>query len=106
MIVDASFLPKALAADVRVCLGTDSTHASLWREAKHFVSIGASNEEATLAATKHSAHLLGLADEIGTLEEGKRADIIAVRGDPLRDILASREIGLVMKDGARYANLP
>jgi imidazolonepropionase-like amidohydrolase len=101
----ARVLPQAIRAGVKVCLGTDSTHASLWREAKHLVGIGVSTQQALLAVTKNSAELLGMEDETGTLEPGKRGDIISVRGDPLADIGALRHVHLVMKDGQSYEHL-
>ena len=100
-----TYLPKAIEAGVKVCLGTDSTHASLWREAKHLTGIGASTQHALLAVTKNGAQLLGMADRVGTLEPGKLADVISVRGDPLEDITALRDVKLVMKAGRRYGHL-
>jgi imidazolonepropionase-like amidohydrolase len=51
------------------------------------------------AATVNAADLLGLASVIGTLEPGKRADLIAVAGDPLSDVTVLKQVGFVMKDG-------
>jgi imidazolonepropionase-like amidohydrolase len=51
------------------------------------------------SATVNAADLLGLADEIGTLEAGKAADIIAVAGDPLVDVTVLKRVGFVMKGG-------
>jgi imidazolonepropionase-like amidohydrolase len=93
------YLPEFIKQGGKVCLATDSTHAALWREAKHLVAIGASPQDALLALTKNSAELLGMADQIGTLEPGKFADIIAIRGDPYADITALRNVRLVMKAG-------
>ena len=55
--------------------------------------------EAIKAATVNAADLLGLSTEIGTLEPGKRADIIAVQGDPLSDVTVLKQVRFVMKDG-------
>jgi imidazolonepropionase-like amidohydrolase len=55
--------------------------------------------EAIHAATVNAADLLGLAKEIGTLEPGKEADIIAVAGDPLTDVTVLKRVGFVMADG-------
>jgi imidazolonepropionase-like amidohydrolase len=55
--------------------------------------------DAIMAGTIRAADNLGKAGELGTIEPGKLADIIAVSGDPLKDITTSREIRLVIKDG-------
>ena len=55
--------------------------------------------QALFAVTRDSAALLGLADEIGTLEAGKCADIICVDGDPLEDISALSRVRMVMRGG-------
>ena len=47
----------------------------------------------------NAADLLGLADQVGSIEPGKRADLIAVRGDPLSDVTALKRVDFVMKDG-------
>ena len=50
------------------------------------------------------AELLGLSSQIGTLEKGKEADIVAVPGDPLKDIKATEKVFFVMKGGKVYKN--
>jgi imidazolonepropionase-like amidohydrolase len=55
--------------------------------------------EALQAATINASQLLGIADQVGTIEAGKAADIIAVNGDPLTDIKAINNVVLVMKAG-------
>jgi imidazolonepropionase-like amidohydrolase len=98
----AKYIPLAMRAGVKVALAVDSTHGMLWKEPRYLVEIGASPREALLAVTRNSAELLGLADEVGTLEPGKFADIVSVRGDPLADITALKNVGLVMKGGHRH----
>ena len=61
--------------------------------------LGMSPMKAILAGTKVAAEALGLAEEIGTLEVGKRADMIAVNGNPLKEITALRQVRLVMAGG-------
>ncbi len=100
------YMPQAIKSGVKICLSVDSTHGFLWKEVKYLVSIiGASNTEALLAVTKNSAELLGMEDSIGTIEKGKLADIISVRGDPLKDITVLKDVSLVMKDGQQYQDL-
>jgi len=60
--------------------------------------------EALRAATINSAELLGRSGEIGTLEPGKFADIVAVDGDPLADITVMEKVVFVMKGGEIYKN--
>jgi len=58
--------------------------------------------EAIAAATRDAAEHIGFADQIGTIEPGKFADIIAVAGDPLKDIRALCDVSWVMKSGIVY----
>ncbi len=95
-------LPKAIDAGVKVSLAVDIAHSFLWKEAKYLVAIGATNTEALKAVTKNSAELLGLQDSIGTLEKGKLADIISVKGNPLEDISVLKDVRLVIKDGKLF----
>ena len=89
-------------------MGTDSgtplnfhTEA-LWREIKAHVDLGMSPQRAISAATRINARILGKADELGTVEPGKLADIIVVKGNPLFDIQALAHVELVMKGGVVY----
>ncbi len=93
-------MSKALQAGVKFALGTDPNHGLLHLECKYFVEeIGATPMQAILAVTRDSAELMGLADQIGTIEEGKLADIIALRANPLDDINNLRDVIMVMKEG-------
>jgi len=58
--------------------------------------------EAILSATKIGAELLGIEDKLGTIEIGKTADIIAVKGDPIKDISVLQNVSFVMKNGIIY----
>jgi imidazolonepropionase-like amidohydrolase len=61
--------------------------------------VGYTPMEALLAGTKNAAELCELSDRLGTLEVGKVADLIAVRGDPLADLACLEDVHLVMKAG-------
>lgn len=99
----ASFA-KALEHGVRIAAGTDSgpnygPHGILPLELASYVKLGMTPEQAIGSATAVAAQLLGMDDEIGTLEPGKRADILLVHGDPLTDISALTNVQAVIKDG-------
>jgi imidazolonepropionase-like amidohydrolase len=63
------------------------------------VKNGMTPATAIAAATVNAADLLGLAAEIGSLEPGKRADMVAVQGNPLDDVTVLKKMAWVMKDG-------
>ena len=93
---------RAIQAGVPIALGTDSSvypDGLNAREIAVLVRLGLSPLEAIRAATIHAAQLLGLESEVGALEPGKRADLVAVQGDPLRDVRAVEQVDFVMKDG-------
>ncbi|HVM22300.1 MAG TPA: amidohydrolase family protein [Sphingomicrobium sp.] len=93
---------KAYPAGVRIAFGTDAGVSKHGRNADEFelmVRHGMPPAEAIKAATVNAADLLGIAGEVGTIEPGKRADIIAVAGDPLSDVTVLKRVGFVMKDG-------
>ena len=93
---------KAYPAGVKIAFGTDAGVSKHGRNADEFelmVKHGMPPAEAIKAATVNAADLLGLASEVGSLEPGKRADIIAVAGDPLADVTVLKRVGFVMKDG-------
>jgi enamidase len=96
---------KLHSAGVNIAAGTDSgtpgvvIGKGLHKELELMVEAGISPMEAIMAGTKNAANNLGKASELGTIESGKLADIIAVSGDPLKDIRDTREIKLVIKDG-------
>jgi enamidase len=93
------------AAGVAITAGTDAPLGnlpfgeSLHRELELLVKAGLSPMEAIQAATSRPAHLLKRGDEIGTIQAGKRADLVAVAGDPLRSISDIRKIRLVLREG-------
>jgi imidazolonepropionase-like amidohydrolase len=73
------------------------------------VAVGLTPMQAIQAATGWAAECVGLERELGTIEKGKRADLIAVAGDPLADVALladAQRIRLVLKDGAIVARRP
>jgi imidazolonepropionase-like amidohydrolase len=92
-------LRKARGTGLKVALGTDENHGKLYYEMQTLHKVGYTPMEALLAGTKNAAELCGLADRLGTLETGKEADLIAVRGDPLADLACLKDVHLVMKAG-------
>jgi len=97
-VVDENF-PRHLAAGVRFALGTDAVHGQMPFEMATLVRLGVSKTDALLAATRWGAEACRVQDQVGTIEVGKRADLIAIDGDPLKDIAAMRLVRLVVKDG-------
>ncbi len=95
-------LRKAVPAGVKIAFGTDAGVSKHGRNADEFelmVKHGMTPATAIQAATVTAADLLDLKEEIGTLAPGKRADLIAVAGDPLKDVTVLKKVGFVMKDG-------
>ena len=95
----------ALEAGVPVAAGTDCgapghPHGTLPEELMLMVESGASPIQALRFGTSAAADLLGLGDEVGSLEPGKRADLLAVDGDPTSEILALRGVRMVLRDGS------
>ena len=95
-------LERAVPAGVKIAFGTDAGVSLHGRNADEFelmVAHGMTPATAIQAATVNAADLLGLSDQVGTLEPGKRADLIAVSGDPLSDVTVLKRVAFVMKDG-------
>jgi imidazolonepropionase-like amidohydrolase len=100
--VTGKSLKLAHGRGVKIAFGTDAGVSKHGRNADEFelmVKHGMQPAEAIKAATVNGADLLGLAQEIGSLEPGKRADLIAVSGDPLADVTVLKRVDFVMKDG-------
>ena len=100
----------AVERGVRIAMGTDTgvgVHGTNAGELELMVAQGMSPMQAIVATTKTAAECCTIADEVGTIEPGKRADILAVLGDPLADIsvLTRREsFHLIMRDGKAHKN--
>jgi imidazolonepropionase-like amidohydrolase len=93
---------RAFKSGVKVAFGTDAAvypHGLNAHEFGTMVSMGLPPLEAIQAATVNAADLLGWSDRIGTLENGKFADIVAVDGDPLQDVTILEHVRFVMKGG-------
>lgn len=100
----ASF-QKAYNAGVKIAMGTDAgvfKHGTNLRELGLMVDAGMTPMDSIVASTKTAAECLGWEDRVGTIEEGKFADIVIVKGNPLHNIYAlanNDTIQIVMKDG-------
>jgi len=100
---------KAVKKGVKIALGTDAGGFD-WKalnEAKEFeyyVQYGMTPMQAIRTGTSTAAELLGWSDKLGTIEDGKWADIVAVSGDPLKDIKELQNVRFVMKAGAVFKN--
>ena len=93
---------RAHAAGVKIAFGTDSgvsPHGDNAREFELMVAGGMSPMQAIQAATLEASRLLKIEDRLGTLEDGKIADIIAVKGDPIKNISRMKKVSFVMKEG-------
>jgi imidazolonepropionase-like amidohydrolase len=98
-------LAKAYKAGVKIAFGTDAgvyKHGMNWLEFGYMISAGMKPMEVIKAATVNAAELLGMKDDLGSIEKGKLADIVAVDGDPLKDPAVFGKVVFVMKDGVVY----
>lgn len=98
-------LQKCVPRGVKIAFGTDAGVSKHGRNADEFellVRYGLTPMQAIQAATVNAADLLGLSGEVGSLEPGKQADIIAVSGDPLTDVRVLKSVGFVMRGGRIY----
>jgi imidazolonepropionase-like amidohydrolase len=99
---------KALKAGVKIVFGTDvggfSWSQPIAAEFSRMVAFGMSPAAALRSATSRPAEMLGMSGQIGVLAPGAYADVVAVRGDPLKDVKELERVGFVMKDGFVYKN--
>jgi imidazolonepropionase-like amidohydrolase len=96
---------KAVQAGVKMAFGTDAgvyPHGDNARQFFYMVKFGMTPAQAIRAATSSAADLIGRAKNVGTIEAGKYADIIAVNADPLADVRALEHVDFVMKGGMVY----
>jgi imidazolonepropionase-like amidohydrolase len=102
-----STVRRAVKAGVKIAFGTDAgvfTHGRNAEEFRLLVKAGLPAAQALRSATIIDAELLGVADKLGSLEPGKLADLVAVPGDPTRDIRATEKVFFVMKEGVVHRN--
>ena len=107
--VTGESLRMAVPKGVKIAFGTDAGVSKHGRNADEFelmVKYGMTPAAALQAATVNAADLLGLQAEVGTIETGKRADLIAVDGDPLVDVTVLKRVPFVMKDGREFTGGP
>ncbi|MFO1473770.1 MAG: amidohydrolase family protein [Lysobacterales bacterium] len=96
---------RAYRAGVKIAFGTDAAvypHGENAKEFAYMVEAGIPPAYALQAATTHAAELLKKSRDLGSVEAGKYADIIAVHGDPLQDIAVMQKVDFVMKAGTVY----
>jgi imidazolonepropionase-like amidohydrolase len=104
--IDETFR-SAAARGVRIAFGTDAGVGIHGTNAEEFVLMvkgGLKPIDALRAATSVDAELFGIANEVGTLEDGKIADLVAVPGNPVTDITKTREVFFVMQGGKVVKN--
>src|SRR5204863_7225176 len=96
---------KAVKAGVKLAFGTDAGVCDYGTAGKQFafmVKYGMTTMQASKADTSSAADLVGHSSEIGSLKPGKYADVIAISGDPLKDVSLLENVQFVMKDGKVY----
>ena len=96
---------KAYKAGVKIAFGTDAAvypHGQNAKEFQYMVEAGMPPAFVLQAATTHAAELLRKTKDLGTIEAGKLADVVAVPGNPLEDIKLMQSVAFVMKDGVVY----
>lgn len=100
---------RFIRAGAKFSMGTDSTSFLNFQqddpnatEMAYMVEMGMQPMDAIIASTRNGAEMLGMLDQLGTIEAGKIADVILVAGNPLEDIAVMKNVAVVIKDGIRY----
>jgi imidazolonepropionase-like amidohydrolase len=99
----------ALKKGVKIVMGTDAggfnwTELNEVKEFEYYVNYGMTPMQALRTGTTTAAEMLGWSDKMGTVEKGKWADLVAVPGDPLKDITQLEHVQFVMKSGSVFKN--
>lgn len=101
-------LQRAIAHKVKVVLGTDGVAGAHGRNGEEFIYRVKDGKQdpmmALVSGTSLAAESLGLGDQLGSIKPGMAADLVAIDGDPLKDITAVRRVVFVMKGGTVYRN--
>jgi imidazolonepropionase-like amidohydrolase len=97
-----SMFAGAYKAGVKIAFGTDTSRGVNAHEFTLMVDAGMSPADAIMTATHNAADLLGVSADAGSIQPGRYADLIAVKGDPLQDITRMEHVDWVMKDGTVY----
>jgi len=95
----ADRLAAVIGSGVPFGIGTDGRHGGLAQEMRYLKELGASAEAVLMAGTRTGAKVCGLEGEVGTLETGKIADMIGLKGNPLEDVRAFQEVETVICRG-------
>lgn len=100
-------ITRAIEAGVKVAMGTDSgviPHGQNLREVHEMVRCGMTPAQALVATTRTAAELLGVLDDRGTVEPGKRADLVVMSGDPYDTATLGDRVEMVFQDGRRIVS--
>src|SRR5262249_47565611 len=100
-----STFAKAYAAGVKIAFGTDtgvSPHGENAKEFVYMVEAGMPPLETIRAATLHAADLIGRKEQLGSVEPGFQADLIAVEGDPLKNVSFHQRVRVAIKGGVVF----
>jgi imidazolonepropionase-like amidohydrolase len=98
------FVGRLHAAGIALVAGTDNIAGfTLHRELELYVQAGMAPGEAIRIATENGARFAGVLDDRGSIERGKRADLILIDGDPTKNISDIRRVSYVLKGGVGYA---
>jgi imidazolonepropionase-like amidohydrolase len=95
-------LPLAIRSGVKIAYGTDLGEGDHAMEFALFTEGDMSPMDAVFSATRNAADLLGASDQVGSVQAGRYADLVATDGDPLKDPGEFERISFVMKGGVVY----